>query len=61
MQGFNVSSQINFIVEWDWLEMNLEVAKIDSKPLLILYGDDNPDLHASNLPSNVRAIRIRPR
>lgn len=29
------------------------------KPLLILYGDKNQDLHASNLPANVRAIHVQ--
>ncbi len=51
--------QINFMVEWDWLRMNYEVTKNDSKPLLILHGEDNPDLRPANLPDNVKAVRIR--
>ncbi len=55
------SLQINFMVEWDWLWMNYEVTKNQDKELLILYGEDNPDLHPSKLPPNVQAVCVKPR
>jgi len=53
--------QINFMVELDWLTMNYEATKTDHLPLVILYGAENPDLASSNLASNIRAVRVKPK
>ena len=29
--------------------------------MLLLYGEENPDLHASNLPSHVRGVALSAR
>ncbi|TRY77996.1 hypothetical protein TCAL_04219, partial [Tigriopus californicus] len=58
------SLQINFMIEWAWLQMNYEETgnQASDKPLLLIYGDDNPELMpVGNLPSNVRAQRVKPR
>ena len=53
--------QINFMVDLDWLTMNYEATKTDQLPLVILYGAENPDLASSNLSSNIRAVRVKPK
>jgi len=53
--------QINFMVELDWLTMNYEATKTDHLPLVVLYGAENPDLASSNLASNIRAVRVKPK
>eukprot|EP00088_Acartia_fossae_P012403 TRINITY_DN16392_c0_g1_i6.p1 TRINITY_DN16392_c0_g1~~TRINITY_DN16392_c0_g1_i6.p1 ORF type:complete len:592 (+),score=114.72 TRINITY_DN16392_c0_g1_i6:30-1778(+) len=55
------SLQINFMVELDWLLMNYEVTKNSGKPLVILYGAEDPQLTADNLPGHVKAVRIKPK
>jgi len=55
------SLQINFMVELDWLLMNYEVTKNHTKPLVILYGAENPDLTSSDLQTNITAVRIKPK
>jgi len=53
--------QINFMVELDWLTMNYEATNTQHLPLVILYGSENPDLASPNLPSNIRAVRVKPK
>jgi len=55
------SLQINFMVDLEWLLMNYEVTKTDKLPLVILYGQDNPELTSNDLQSNIRTIRIKPK
>eukprot|EP00095_Tigriopus_kingsejongensis_P004158 maker-scaffold1541_size36691-snap-gene-0.12 protein:Tk04158 transcript:maker-scaffold1541_size36691-snap-gene-0.12-mRNA-1 annotation:"tyrosyl-dna phosphodiesterase" len=55
------SLQINFMVEWDWLKMNYEETRNEDKPMLLIYGEENPDLSPNALPKHVRAIRVKPR
>jgi hypothetical protein len=50
--------QINFLVEWEWLKMNYEATGNQNIPLLILYGNENPEL-AKLKADNVKAVRIR--
>jgi hypothetical protein len=45
------------MVELDWLMMCYAAARVDTKPLVILYGADTPELSAPTLPTNIRAIR----
>ena len=42
------------MVELDWLMMNYEVTRNEKKPLVILYGQENPELASSNLQDNIR-------
>ena len=49
------------MVELDWLLMNYEATKNSDKPLVILYGAEDPQLAPDNLPSNVTAVRIKPK
>ena len=50
--------QINFLVDYDWLRMSYEATGNEKIPLLILYGEDRPDL--KNIKEeNVNAVRIR--
>jgi hypothetical protein len=44
-------------VELDWLMMCYAAARVDTKPLVILYGAETPELSAPTLPTNIRAIR----
>jgi len=55
------SLQVNFMVELEWLQMNYEVTRNDKQPLVILYGAENPELTSSDLPSNIRAVRVKPK
>ena len=58
------SLQINFMVDLDWLMMNYEVTQTENLPLVLLYGQDNPELSSQNLSQthpNLRAVRIKPR
>jgi len=55
------SLQINFMVELDFLTMCYEVHNVQDLPLVILYGGENPDLTSTSLPSNIRAIRVKPK
>ena len=50
--------QINFLVDYQWLKMSYEATGNEQIPLLILYGEENQELH-SNTETNVKAIRIR--
>ena len=55
------SLQINFMVEWEWLKMNYEVTKNDSKPLLIIHGEENVHLESfiqSNYPSQGNYMKL---
>jgi hypothetical protein len=45
------------MVELDWLMMTYEAARVDKKPLVILYGAEAPELTAPGLAPNIRAIR----
>jgi hypothetical protein len=45
------------MVELDWLTMTYEAARVDKKPLVILYGAESPELTSSSLPTNIRAVR----
>ncbi len=45
------------MVELDWLMMCYAAARVDTKPLVILYGAETPELSAPTLPTNIRAIR----
>lgn len=49
--------QVNFMVELDWLLMCYEAARVDTKPLVILYGAESAELTSPTLASNIRAIR----
>ena len=50
--------QINFLVDYDWLRMSYEATGNEKIPLLILYGEDRPEL--KNIKEdNVKAVRIR--
>ncbi len=49
------------MVELDWLLMNYEATRNSDKPLVILYGAEDPQLAPDNLPSNVTAVRIKPK
>ena len=55
------SLQINFMVELDFLTMCYEVHNVQDLPLVILYGHENPDLTHTSLPSNIRAVRVKPK
>jgi len=55
------SLQINFMVELGFLTMCYELHKVQDLPLVILYGAEDPDLTHPNLPSNIRAIRVKPK
>jgi len=58
------SLQINFMVEWEWLQMNYEAMlgkKSEDIPLLIIHGEENIKLRQECLPKNVRALRVKPR
>ena len=57
------SLQINFMVEFEWLIMNYEVAKCHMKPLTIIYGEENAELAVNNgqIKPNVIAKRVKPR
>ena len=52
--------QINFLVDYEWLKMCYEATGNENIPLLILYGEENPDLNPSKLPYNTKALRIKP-
>ena len=43
------SLQINFMVDLEWLMMNYEVTRTKDRPLVILYGAENPELASSDL------------
>jgi hypothetical protein len=45
------------MVELDWLMMCYAAGRVDTKPLVILYGAETPELSAPTLPANIRAIR----
>ena len=49
--------QVNFMVELDWLMMCYAAGRVDTKPLVILYGAETPELASPTLPTNIRAIR----
>ena len=49
------------MVELDWVLMNYEVTKNSGKPLVILYGAEDPQLTPDNLPGHVTAVRIKPK
>ena len=57
----DASLQINFMVELDFLTMCYEVHNVQDLPLVILYGGENPDLTSAKLPSNIRAVRVKPK
>ena len=37
------------MVDLDWLMMNYEVTRTKDRPLVILYGAENPELASSDL------------
>ena len=41
--------------------MNYEATKNSDKPLVILYGAEDPQLAQNNLPVNIKAVRIKPK
>ena len=43
------SLQINFMVDLEWLMMNYEVTRTKDRPLVILYGAENPELASPDL------------
>jgi hypothetical protein len=45
------------MVELDWLMMCYAAGRVDTKPLVILYGAETHELSAPTLPTNIRAIR----
>jgi hypothetical protein len=45
------------MVELDWLMMCYAAGRVDTKPLVILYGAETSELSAPTLPTNIRAIR----
>ncbi len=53
------SVQINFLVDFEWLKMCYEATGNEKLPMLILHGEDRPELSSKNLPENVTAIRVR--
>jgi len=55
------SLQINFMVELDFLTMCYEIHNVQNLPLVILYGAENPDLTSTSLPSNIRAVMVKPK
>ncbi|GAB0091433.1 Probable tyrosyl-DNA phosphodiesterase [Sergentomyia squamirostris] len=53
------SLQINFMVDIGWLLANYHFAGYIHKPLMILYGDESPDLqNIGKVRPNVEAIKV---
>ena len=47
-------------MDYEWLNEMYEATGNEKIPLLILHGEDSPQLKSSNtLPDNVQAVRIR--
>lgn len=53
------SLQINFLVELPWVMHHYEHQGVADKPLLIVHGEEQDDLKNENLPSNIKAVRIK--
>ena len=41
--------------------MCYEIHNVQNLPLVILYGAENPDLTSTSLPSNIRAVMVKPK
>ncbi|XP_021919130.1 probable tyrosyl-DNA phosphodiesterase isoform X2 [Zootermopsis nevadensis] len=61
MGDLDSSLQINFMVELDWLLEMYKVYGHESKPLFILYGEEDDMLkNPKSLPQNITAKKIKP-